>query len=91
MSSELYKRNVNIVFRQEEDEALLFNPDNSDIVVLNSTGRFIWELCDGKNTKKDILDKMLEEFDVSSNEAEKDLSSFFSSLLEKNFASLKKK
>jgi methyltransferase-like protein len=90
MNSEVYKCNSSIVLREEDDEALLFNPDNSDIVVLNSTGRFIWAYCDGKNTKKEILDKMLEEFSVSAEEAEKDLDSFLASLLEKDFIRARK-
>jgi hypothetical protein len=90
MSSEIYKQNANIILRDEKDEAFLFNPDNADIVVLNSTGRFIWELCNGNNTKKDIRDKLLGDFEVSCDEADKDLSTFLGSLLEKDFIRAKK-
>ncbi|HEY4716775.1 MAG TPA: PqqD family protein [bacterium] len=34
-----------IVFREEKDGALLFNPDNGSIQVLNKTGACIWKAC----------------------------------------------
>jgi len=85
MSKLAYKQNKEVVFRQEGDEAILFNPDNSDIVVLNSTGCLVWSMCNGKNTKDDIVARMLEEFDVSEEKAGKDLAGFVSELEKKHF------
>ena len=31
---------------------------------LNQTARFIWELCDGQSTTRDIADRLVEAFDV---------------------------
>ena len=81
----VYAQNKDAVFREEYEEALLFNPDNSDIVVINSTGRFIWQLCDGKNTKEGIINKILDEFDITSEKAGKDLDQFFYYLEKRNF------
>jgi len=40
--------NPEVVLREEDaDGALLFNPDTNRIRVLNSTGVFVWHLCDG--------------------------------------------
>lgn len=85
MSKQAYKQNKEVVFRQEEDEAILFNPDNSDIVVINSTGCFIWSACNGKNTKENIIAKIAEEFDVDKERASKDLEGFISDLEKRNF------
>lgn len=85
MKNKVYKQNKDIIYRQEGGEAILFNPENSDIIVLNSTGCFIWPLCNGKNTKKDIAIKMTEEFDVTKEKASKDLEKFLSELEKRSF------
>lgn len=85
MDNPVYKQNKDAIFRQEKDEAMLFNPENADIVVINSTGCFIWSLCDGRNRQKDIVGSLVKEFDVSPDKAEEDLSKFFTELETKNF------
>jgi len=81
----MYKQNKDVIFRQEEDEAILFNPDNSDIVVINSTGCFIWGLCNSKNSSEDIVNNMLKEFDTTKEKAEEDLIKFLSDLENRKF------
>ena len=66
--SSRYMKNPDVVVREEdEDGALIFNPDTDQIRVLNPTGFFIYQLCDGsndlngmilavKNTFKDVPD-----------------------------------
>lgn len=70
------------VFREEGDEAFLFNPDTGDIKILNSTGVFIWKLCDGKHTKKDMTNKIVDNFDdiESKIAVEEDLNRFLEDL-----------
>ena len=85
MANPVYKQNKEVIFRQEQDEAILFNPDNSDIVVINSTGCFIWPMCNGKNTKENIAAKIAEKFDVDKKKASKDLEGFISDLEKRNF------
>jgi hypothetical protein len=80
-----YKQNKDVIFRQEEDEAIIFNPDNSDILVLNSTGCFIWSLLDKKTTKDKIWNKIIDEFEVASGKAKKDLDKFIGELETKGF------
>ena len=81
----VYRQNKDIVFRPEEDEAIMFNPDNSDIIVINSTGCFIWQMFNGKNTKEDIVANMTKEFDVGKEKASEDLEDFVSKLEKKDF------
>lgn len=85
MSKDLYRQNKDVIFREEEDEAIIFNPDNSDIVVINSTGCFIWSKCDGKNTREDLINNIIEEFDTTAEVAKKDLEQFLSDLEKRNF------
>lgn len=59
-----YQRNPNVVLREEdEDGALLFNPDTNQVQVVNATAAFIWKTCDGAHTLDHILAALQEEFD----------------------------
>lgn len=56
MSDKVYlKTNPDIVFREEETGAFLFNSNNCVLKGLNDTGRIIWTLCDGTRTEEEIL------------------------------------
>ena len=82
-----YQRNESFVFRKIEDETILVPIKNNVgdmgcIYNLNSVGAFIWEHLDGDHTLRDIKNKLLEAFDVSSPIAETDLSEFVDQLEE---------
>jgi hypothetical protein len=85
MNDQVYRQNEEIVYRPENYEAILFNPENSDIIIINSTGCFIWSLCDGKNSHNDILTYMLREFDTTAEKAEADLDGFLSDMEKRQF------
>lgn len=82
-----YKRNENIVFRKINDEAILVPIKNNVgdmgfIYSLNEVGAFVWESLDGKNRLSDIKTMMQGDFDVSPEEAERDLREFVGQLEE---------
>ena len=59
-----YMRNPDVVLREEDpDGALLFNPDTNQIRVLNTTGLFVWKLCDGSQDLPGIVAAMQESYD----------------------------
>jgi radical SAM protein with 4Fe4S-binding SPASM domain len=75
------KVNPKIVFRQEGDIGLLFNPGNGRINTLNSTGKFIWPLLDGKNKREDIIRQMRDVFEITDEkQADQDFDQFIASL-----------
>jgi SynChlorMet cassette radical SAM/SPASM protein ScmE len=53
-----------VIFREEDDIGLIFNPDTGKINILNSTGKFIWSRLDGEKTKEDIIQEMRQDFDI---------------------------
>jgi len=53
-------------------------------IALNETGTFIWKKCDGKTTIKDIAKAVEEKFDISENQAEKDVNEFIALLISEN-------
>ena len=52
------------------------------MLTLNDTGVFFWELLKNDTTKEEMLAKILEEYDVSVDEASGDLDDFLTKLKE---------
>jgi len=82
-----YRRDENFVFRCIEDETILVPikdnvGDMGSIYNLNAMGAFIWEQLDGQKKLEAVKDKIVEEYEVSSLEAEADLSEFVTDLME---------
>ena len=74
----VYSKSNSIVSRKIADEFILVPirqnvGDLESIYTLNETGARIWELIDGKIKVKEIKEKIVEEFEVTPEEAEKDL------------------
>jgi len=82
-----YRRNENFVYRRIEDETILVPikdnvGDMGSIYNLNEMGAFIWEQLDGQIKLETVKEKILAEYDVTSQEAEKDLNEFLNDLIE---------
>ena len=82
----VYKKSDSIVSRKIADEFLLVPikqnvGDLESIYTLNEVATRVWELIDGKKKVKEIQDKIVEEFEVTPQEAEKDLTSLLKQLL----------
>lgn len=76
-----------MVGRAIEDEVILVPIRNNvgdlqNIYVLNKIGGFIWNCIDGDAKGYQIIEKIVTEFEVTSAEAESDLSSFIQQLEE---------
>ena len=74
----VYKKSDSIVSRRIGDEFILVPirqnvGDLESIYTLNETGARIWELIDGKIEVREIKERIVVEFDVTPEEAEKDL------------------
>ena len=82
-----YRRNDNFVFRRIEDETILVPikdkvGDMGSIYSLNEIGAFIWEHLDGERRLNTIMKLMLDEYDVSANQAKADLNGFVADLVD---------
>lgn len=76
-----------VVFRKINEEYLLIPltdniADMDSIYRLSETGAFIWGIMDGERDISDITAKVVEEFEVGREEAEKDVLQFFSDVQE---------
>lgn len=74
----VYSKSDSIVSRKIADEFILVPirqnvGDLESIYTLNVTAARIWELIDGKIKVREIKERVVEEFEVTPEEAEKDL------------------
>lgn len=49
-----YAVNPAVSLREELDGALLYNPDTDDVLLINETGRIIWEIIARPSTSEEI-------------------------------------
>jgi hypothetical protein len=80
-----YIKDTNIVFRKIADECILVPikqkaSDVDSIYTINEVGNFIWEQIDGVKPLSEIKDAIINEFEVASEEAERDLLDFLQQL-----------
>ncbi len=87
LSGEFAVNKEEVLKNKEEVKLLGENPDISDggiSVLLENVSARIWELCDGSNTLKDIVDYIVKEYDVAQETAVKDCLEFIAECDQKN-------
>lgn len=87
METTRYIQNPDVNLREEDEEgALLFNPDTDRVQLLNRTGFFIWSLCREIQSFKSIIDAFHDEFDdVPEDEVKTDVKDFLDRMIESGF------
>lgn len=73
-----YRQSKHIVTRNIAGETWLVAisgelANHEQIYSLNEVGTFIWQLLDGQTSKPEILEKLIERFEVDKNQASNDL------------------
>lgn len=78
--------NPDIVFREEEEGAFLFDPQTDVLRCINKTGAFILKLCDGKRGLDDICLQVMKEYevDVTPEQLRTDVEGFLEGLIDLN-------
>ena len=59
--------------RDLEDEKVIYDKENGRVHFMNQTATFILELCNGTRSKEQIIERVLDRYDVSREKAEKDV------------------
>ncbi len=62
-----------VIYKPLGDENLLVDPKNKKVHSLNVTANFVWNLCDGRHSCRDISQKLTKQFDVNEVDAIKDV------------------
>jgi len=69
-----------VVYKEIESKSVLLNLENGSYYTLNKTGTFIWSLLDGKTTVNQLIEPLTQSFDVTKDEASKDIFSLIADL-----------
>jgi hypothetical protein len=82
---EFYKRKENITeYDLGDDGIVLFDPESKRTHLLNEVGIVIWNSCDGKTGREEILDIIMNKYDnCDKNLVQNDIETFLTSLSEK--------
>lgn len=77
----VFSRSPKIVTRKTGNEYILVPvadniADMDSVYTLNETGAFIWEHIDGKRNVREIIDSLVEEYDVDPDSASRDMADF---------------
>lgn len=84
ISSEgVYKAREDVICRTIENESVLILPEEGSFVVINAIGAFIWQRLDGHRTLAQIVDEIMDTYDVSREQARGDCVAFVTALMER--------
>lgn len=70
------KHKDDVRYRIVGEEAVVVRQDAAEVLALNDVGARVLELLDAHNTLADVVETMRREYDVSSEELERDVESF---------------
>ena len=78
-------RSASIVTRKTGNEYILVPvinniADMTSVYTLNETGAFIWELIDGKKTFEELIDSVIDKYDIDRETATKDVFTFIDNM-----------
>lgn len=84
-----FGRNENVVFREEDEGAFLFDPDTGDLKFMNLSGKEAFLMLDGEKDLEQITGHLLERYpQVEPEQVRKDLETFIKDLEENRFIRL---
>jgi len=75
-------KNPNAAYRIYDGKATVVLPDQAEVDVLNEVGSAVWDRIDGARTLAQILDSVVEEFEVDRDHALSDMLEFVAVLRE---------
>lgn len=82
----LFVRDERMIFRKIGDEFILVpichkREDIGNIYAMSQVAAYVWEVLDGHSTIEEIRDKIIEEWEVTSQAVESDLVEFLNQLV----------
>lgn len=93
MEESVFRKSDSVVSRKIDDETIVVPirqnvGDLESIYTLNEVGARVWELLDGKNTVRQIIQMITNEYDVGADQSENDVLDFLKQLIEINMVEL---
>jgi hypothetical protein len=74
-------------YRIYDGQATIILPARAEVKVLNELGSIVWDAIDGQRTLGAILDRVVQEFEISREQARDDLFAFLTELHEHGMVS----
>ncbi|QIV95584.1 coenzyme PQQ synthesis protein D (PqqD) [Allofrancisella inopinata] len=75
-------RNKDFYSSEIDDEVIMMNIDNNSYYSTGEIGNRIWQLLDTVTTCEDICKQLIQEYDVSQEQCQKDVLKFLTELLD---------
>jgi len=91
MQEDVLLRSSGIVWSDLDGDTVLLDAEAGTYYTLNEVAASVWDKIDGKRAIGEILDLMLEEYDVDRATLEKDLDGLVADLLDKGLIQRKKR
>lgn len=83
------RKNEEIIWREMDGETVLLNPMTGRYFGLNTVACSFWTRVDGAASLENIIDQLLEEYDVDRDTLKTDIDSLIASMLEYELIILK--
>lgn len=81
-----FRHNENIVYREEDEGAFLFDPDTGDLKYMNRSGKEAFIMLSGNNDINQVIHYMLELYpEVELKQMQEDVEIFLKDLEENHF------
>jgi len=78
--STILTKSPDAAFRTYDGQATIVLPSRAQVSVLNEVGSAVWERIDGRRSLQEILDGIMEEFEITRDRALTDLEAFVADL-----------
>lgn len=65
------------------DGTVIVSPRDGQLSVVNEVGAFVWELINGQNSVDSIVQQLVDNYDVSADQARADVLAFLQALAER--------
>ena len=75
-----YRINDKVVYREVDDGIVLINLESGFYYSFNGSARFIFDLLNRNRDTGEVVEKMMAEFDITDDEARKDMNEFLEAL-----------
>ncbi len=83
------QRRNNLLFNEIDGEVVMLSIENGEYYGMDKVGSYIWKLIEDPCSFTDLLDRITQEFDVDTEQAETDSIRFLEKLQDKKLISFK--
>jgi hypothetical protein len=80
----VFTKNERTIIRKEADGAYLYDPDSGELLHINSVATTLYELCDGKHTREEVIAEIKDCYDTPMDALGKDVIGFLDSMIERS-------